>query len=213
MRTTANADTPSASGSHGEARPDEVVLTPEGYRRLEEELGRLVTATRPEAEARLAQALQVPGDLADNPDYLDAQADLERIEGRIERLERRLRAARVLRAGERSSRVASLGSHVVLEDLDDGAREEYVLVSSVESNPSEGRLSNESPVGRAVAGRRRGDVVDAVAPHRVRHLRIVDLRVEREAGPSARREPRRSGSRGRPAGRRGGSGSAAGPAT
>jgi transcription elongation factor GreA len=85
----------------------------------------------------------------------------------------------VLGADEPSSQVVSLGSRVVLKDLDDGAREEYVLVSSAESNPAEGRLSNESPVGRAIAGHHKGDVVDAQAPHRVRHLRIVDLRAGR----------------------------------
>ena len=73
------------------------------------------------------------------------------------------------------SPVVSLGSHVVLEDLDDNTREEYVLVCSGESNPAEGRLSSESPVGRALSGYRKGDVVDAHAPHRIRHLRIADL--------------------------------------
>ena len=69
----------------------------------------------------------------------------------------------------------SLGSHIVLDDLDDSSREEYVLVSSIESNPTQGRLSNESPVGRAIAGRHKGDVVDAITPHRVRHLRIANV--------------------------------------
>jgi transcription elongation factor GreA len=63
----------------------------------------------------------------------------------------------------------------VLEDLDDASREEYVLVSSGESNPAEGRLSNDSPVGRAISGHHKGDLVDAHAPHRIRHLRIADL--------------------------------------
>jgi transcription elongation factor GreA len=161
---------PAANGSL-----DEVVLTAEGYAKLEEEHRRLTTLTRPEATARLSQALQVAGDLADNPEYLDARAELDLVEERIDLVERRLHAARVLRPDESSSQVVSLGSRVVLEDLDDGTRERYVLVSSAESNPAEGRLSSESPVGRAIAGHHRGDVVDARAPHRVRHLRIVDL--------------------------------------
>jgi transcription elongation factor GreA len=69
----------------------------------------------------------------------------------------------------------------VIEDLDDSTREEYVLVSSAESNPAEGRLSNESPVGRAITGHHTGDVVDARAPHRVRHLRIADVHARRQA--------------------------------
>jgi transcription elongation factor GreA len=84
-------------------------------------------------------------------------------------------AARVLRPDEPSGQIVSIGSHVVLDDLDDSTREEYILVSSAESNPAEGRLSNESPVGKAIAGHHKGDVVDARAPRRVRHLRIADV--------------------------------------
>jgi transcription elongation factor GreA len=86
---------------------------------------------------------------------------------------------RIAEAGPPDS-VVDLGSMVVLEDLDDSTCEEYVLVTSSESNPSEGRLSVESPVGRAVAGHRKGDRVDALAPHHlVRHLRILDVHAGR----------------------------------
>lgn len=172
MSVTPPAVTAQPVGSGG---LDEIVLTPEGYAKLEEEYRHLTTVKRAEAAARLSQALQIAGDLADNPEYLDVRAEVELVEQRIALLERRLRAARVLRPDEPSSQVVSLGSRVVLEDLDEGGREEYVLVSSAESNPAEGRLSNESPVGRAIAGRHRGDVVDVSAPHRTRHLRIVEL--------------------------------------
>lgn len=155
---------------------NEVLLTPEGHARLEEEYRRLVGVKRPEAAARLTQALQVAGDLGDNPEYLDARTELDLIDERIDLLEGRLHAARVLRPGEPSSQIVSVGSHVVLEDLDQMTTEEYVLVSSAESDPAAGRLSDESPVGRAIAGRHAGDLVDAQAPHRVRHLRIVGVR-------------------------------------
>jgi len=82
--------------------------------------------------------------------------------------------ARPLRREEVSTGVVSIGSRVVLDDLDDGTYETYVLVSPSESNPAEGRLSNESPVGRAIEGHRRGEVVEVRAPHGVRHLRIAD---------------------------------------
>lgn len=77
--------------------------------------------------------------------------------------------------------IVSLGSRFVLEDLEDGTREEYVLVPSSESNPSAGRLSNDSPVGHAVEGRRSGEIVDVRAPLGVRHLRIAAPRPERLA--------------------------------
>jgi len=154
---------------------DEVVLTPEGYAKLEDELRQLTTVKRPEVAARLSDALQVPGDLSDNPEYVDARTELDLVESRIELLEGRLHAARVLEPDEPSSQVVSLGSHVTLQDLDDGLREDYLLVSSAESNPTEGRLSADSPVGTAILGHHVGDVVDARAPHRIRHIRISDL--------------------------------------
>ena len=86
----------------------------------------------------------------------------------------RQRASPPLRALPPSA-IVSLGSHIVLEDLDDSTCEEYVLVGSGESNLAEGRISSESPVGRAIRGHCKGDVVDAHAPHRIRHLRIADL--------------------------------------
>jgi transcription elongation factor GreA len=158
---------------------DEIVLTPEGFAKLEEELHLLTAVKRPAVADRLRQAGQFAGDLTDNPEYLDATAELDLVEDRIALLERRLQAARLLRPGEPSGDVVSLGSEVVLEDLDEGTCEEYLLVSSAESNPAAGRLSNESPVGRAITGHRRGDVVDVHAPHRIRHVRIVGLHAHR----------------------------------
>jgi transcription elongation factor GreA len=159
----------------------EVLLTPEGYLRLREEYELLTKVKRPEAEAWLREAREIAGDFADNPDHLAARAELDLIMRRIEVLDERLRAARPLEPGERSSGIISIGSRVVLDDLDDGTREAYVLVSSSESNPAEGRLSNESPVGKAIEGRRGGDVVEVRAPHGIRHLRITQDGAERRA--------------------------------
>jgi len=164
-----------AVGRAGTDRRGEIVLTPQGYARLQRELATLVTVNRAEARARLSQALQIAGDLADNPEYLDASAELARVESRIVLLEERIATARVLRTDEPSSGVVSLGSRVQLDDLDDGSSEEYVLVSSAESNPSKGRLSNESPVGRAIEGHHPGEIVEVRAPHGIRHLRIARI--------------------------------------
>lgn len=158
---------------------DEVVLTPQGFAKLEEELRRFSAIKRPEAAERLSEARQVPGDLSDNPELRDAQSELDLVDDRIALLESRLQSARLLRPEELSGNVVSLGSDVVLEDLDEGTRAEYVLVSSAESNAAEGRISNESPVGRAIAGHHRGDVVDVQAPRRIRHVRIAALRAHR----------------------------------
>jgi transcription elongation factor GreA len=168
---------------------DEIVLTPEGYEKLEDEHRRLTTVARPEIAARLGEAREFAGDLGDNAEYLAACADLELVEQRIALLERRLSAAHVLGPAELPSGVVSFGSHVVLESLDDGTREEYTVVSSAESNLDERLLSSESPVGRAIHGRRKGDVVEVRAPHRIRRLRVADLRnddIRRAPAASAR---------------------------
>jgi transcription elongation factor GreA len=125
--------------------------------------------------ATLRAAVEVAGDLADNAEYLQARDDLDRIEARIALLEARLRRARRLPARRGDGGIVSRGSHVVLEDLDRSTRDDYVLVASAESDPEHGRLSDESPVGRAISGHRKGDVVDARVPHRIRHLRIAEV--------------------------------------
>jgi transcription elongation factor GreA len=154
---------------------DELVLTRHGLAALVAEHARLAEVKRPAAMAALREAADVAGDLTDNSEYLQAREELDRVDERIALLEERLRLAKQLRPRRRDSEVVSRGSHVVLVDLDDSSQADYVLVASAESNPEHGRLSDESPVGRAIAGHRKGDVVDARAPHRVRHLRIAQV--------------------------------------
>ncbi len=157
---------------------EDLLLTRRGMEALVAEHRRLTEVKRSEAVASLRAAAEVAGDLSDNSEYLHAREELELVEARIALLEARLGAARQLRAQRGNGNVVSRGSHIVLEDLDDSTRADYVLVASAESDPEHGRLSDESPVGRAISGHCRGDVVDAQAPHRIRHLRIaeVDLR-------------------------------------
>jgi transcription elongation factor GreA len=154
---------------------DELVLTHRGYDALVADLRRLTESKRPAALAALREAGDVAGDLADNPEYLHARDELDRLEERIALLEARLKGARELRPREGAIGVVSRGSHVVLEDLDAATRGDYVLVASAESDPEHGRISEDSPVGRAVSGHRKGDLVEAIAPHRVRHLRIAEV--------------------------------------
>lgn len=152
---------------------EEIVLTRRGYQELAEELRRLVEVKKPEAVGRLRAAAEVAGDLTDNQEYLDARTELDRLEGRIELLEQRLASARQLRPREASGSVVRRGSRVVVEDLDAATSAEYIVVASAESDPEHGRVSEESPVGRALCGHHEGDLVEARAPHGVRHLRIA----------------------------------------
>lgn len=128
-----------------------------------------MNATKPTVES-------VPSRCVD-PDESAGHRDV--VDERLTLLERRLRAERMGRHGAGSNQVVSIGSRVVLEDLDDGTREEFVLVSSRASNPAEGRLSNESPVGGAISGHHEGDVVAVRAPRLVRRLRIVGVHADR----------------------------------
>jgi transcription elongation factor GreA len=154
---------------------EDLLLTRRGMETLAAEHRRLTEVKRPEAVAALRAAAEVAGDLSDNPEYLHAREDVDRVEARIALLEARLRRARQVRAHRASGGGVSCGSHVVLEDLDNSTRADYVLVASAESDPEHGRLSDASPVGRAISGHRAGDVVDAHAPHRIRHLRIAEV--------------------------------------
>jgi transcription elongation factor GreA len=162
------------SGSNG-FDDDELVLTRAGYEALVDELRRLKEVKQPALIAEVQRAAELAGDLSDNSEYLQARAELDRVEGRIELLESRLHAARRLRPREASGSTVTRGSHVVVEDLDDATTEEYVLVASAESDPEHGRVSDESPVGKALAGHHSGDVVEARAPRRTRHLRITQV--------------------------------------
>lgn len=154
---------------------DELTLTARGYEQLVAELRRLTELKRPEALEALREAVELAGDLSDNPAYLQARDELDRIEARIDVLEERLGSARRVDAADAPRGVVARGSHVVLEDLDDASVHDYVLVASAEADPEHGRLSDESPVGRAVAGHRRGDLIEAQTPRRTRHLRIAEV--------------------------------------
>jgi transcription elongation factor GreA len=154
---------------------EELVLTRRGYDALVAELEQLTDVKRPAAVAAMREAAEVAGDLTDNSEYQQARHELDRIEERIAVLQARLASARTLRPREGNGGVVSRGSHVVVEDLDDATRADFVLVASAESDFEHGRLSDESPVGRAVAGHRKGDLVEARAPHGIRHLRIAEV--------------------------------------
>ena len=153
----------------------DVMLTPEGYEKLVEELEDLRTNQRLAVAERIREAREF-GDISENSEYDDAKNEQAMLENRIARLEERLRAARVISADEVSEDVVSLGSQVKLKDLEHGDTLDYTIVGSAEADPASGKLSNESPVGRGLLGRGKGEEVEVSVPQGTMRLKIVSIK-------------------------------------
>jgi transcription elongation factor GreA len=141
----------------------EVILTPEGYKKLKDEIAYLSTDKRREVADRIRVAREF-GDISENAEYDHAKNEQAMLEHRIARLEERLLSARVIDKKEISKDVVSVGSKVRLRDVDAKETVEYRIVGSAEANPAEQKLSNESPVGRAIMGKKKGDTVEVTTP-------------------------------------------------
>jgi transcription elongation factor GreA len=153
----------------------EVILTREGYEKLKQEIEYLSTEKRREVAERIRVAREF-GDIAENSEYDDAKNEQAMLEHRIATLEERLSAARVIEAGEVSADAVSIGSHVKLQDIDAKETIEYHIVGSAEANPAEHRLSNESPVGKAIMGRKKGEIVEVAAPRGSLKFKILSIK-------------------------------------
>jgi transcription elongation factor GreA len=154
----------------------EVILTPEGYKKLKEEIEHLSNAKRREIAERIRVARQF-GDIAENSEYDDAKNDQALLEHRIAILEERMANARVISKKEVSKDVVSVGSHVKLRDLSAKETVEYHIVGSAESNPDAQKLSNESPVGRAIIGKKKGETVEVTTPRgKALKYKILDIK-------------------------------------
>jgi transcription elongation factor GreA len=153
----------------------EVILTPEGYEKLKQEIEYLSTEKRREVADRIRVAREF-GDIAENSEYDDAKNEQALLEHRIATLEERLIAARVIEADEVTSDAVSVGTKVRLKDMDANETVEYHIVGSAEANPAEHRLSNESPVGKAIIGKKKGDVVEVAAPRGSLKFKILEIK-------------------------------------
>jgi len=141
----------------------EVLLTPEGYEKLTQELELLRTDRRREVADRIRVAREF-GEIAENAEYDDAKNEQMMLEHRIAQLEERFANARVIDVKKVDTSVVSIGSVVRLRDVDAKQTVEYFIVGSAEANPAEQKLSNESPVGKAIIGRKKGETVEVITP-------------------------------------------------
>jgi transcription elongation factor GreA len=153
----------------------DVILTPEGYEKLKLEIAHLSTEKRREVAERIKTAREF-GDIAENAEYDDAKNEQAMLEHRIAQLEERLLAARVITKKEIAKDVVSIGSHVRLKDMDANETIEYHIVGSAEADPMEHKLSNESPVGKAIMGKKKGEVVEVAAPRGSLKFKILEIK-------------------------------------
>ena len=153
----------------------EIILTKEGYNALKKEIEDLSTRRRREVAERIKTAREF-GDIAENAEYDSAKNEQAMLEARIAKLEERLAAARVIEKRDISKDVVSVGSTVRLRDVDAKQTVEYRIVGSAEANPAESKLSNESPVGKAIMGHKKGDVVEAPTPRGAKKFKIMEVK-------------------------------------
>ena len=152
----------------------DVIITLEGLRNIEEELEQLKTVRRKEVAARIKQAIEF-GDISENSEYEDAKNEQAFIEGSILALEKKLKNARVVDESDVNIDVVSEYSTVTLLNLNTNEEVRYQIVGSVEAKPFEGKISNESPVGKALLGHPIGKELTVVVPAGELHLRILSI--------------------------------------
>jgi transcription elongation factor GreA len=153
----------------------DVILTPEGFEKLQKELETLTTDRRRDVADRIREAREF-GDISENSEYDDAKNEQAMLENQIAKLEEQLRAARVIDSSEVSRDTVSLGSQVTVEH-EGGKKATYMIVGSAEADPLSGpaRISNESPVGRALLGRKKGEKIDVSVPQGTLKLKVASI--------------------------------------
>jgi transcription elongation factor GreA len=155
----------------------DVILTPEGLEKLKAELEHLSTDKRREVAERIKEAREF-GDISENSEYDDAKNEQAMLEARIANVQEKIRMATVIEPEDLSTEVVTVGSVVHVRDESTGKSVQYTIVGSAEAKPAENRLSNESPVGRALLGRRRDDKVSVQVPRGpARKLTITNIEV------------------------------------
>ena len=151
------------------------IMTYEGVKKLEEELEYLKTVKRKEITEKIKVALGY-GDLSENSEYDEAKNDQAFTEGRILQLENMLKNAQVVDESEIPSDTVSVGAVVKVKDYDFDEEVEYTIVGSAEADPMNYKISNESPVGEALLGKKVGDVVEVTVPEGVSKFEVLGIR-------------------------------------
>ncbi|MEE0515717.1 MAG: transcription elongation factor GreA [Emergencia sp.] len=155
---------------------EEILLTQEGYDKLEAERDQLVSVRRKEVSERLKEAISY-GDLSENAEYDAAKNEQAELEERIHKLENMLRNAKIINEDEVSGDQVNVGLKVRIKDMDSAEEQEFVIVGSTEADPfaEPAKISNESLVGKGLLGKRIGEVAEIIVPDGILHYRIEEI--------------------------------------
>ncbi len=154
----------------------EVILTVAGLKRIEQELDQLRTVHRKRVAERIRESMQMAGELTENSEFEDAKNEQAFVEGRIEELRQILGLARVIEDEDVLTDRVGVGSIVRVKDLETQDDWEWTLVGTFEANPAEDRISNESPVGQALIGKRVAEVAIVQIPAGIAKYEILNIR-------------------------------------
>jgi len=153
----------------------EIIVTADGFKKLEHELDELRSVHRKRVADRIRDSKQF-GEFSENSEYEDAKTEQAFVEGRIEELKRVIMHAHIIEDEEVLTDVVGVGSIVKVVDLETNDEWEFTIVGSVEANPAEDKISNESPVGEALIGRRVGESVEVEIPAGLARYKISSIR-------------------------------------
>jgi transcription elongation factor GreA len=153
---------------------EEILLTQEGYDKIDAEHEELVAVKRKEISERLKEAISY-GDLSENAEYDAAKNEQAELEERILKLENMIRKATIINEEEMSSDRVRVGLTVKVLDVEENEEMEFTIVGSTEADPFEGRISNESEVGKNLLGKQKGDTVQIVVPDGLLTYKVVDI--------------------------------------
>ena len=153
---------------------EEILLTQEGYDKIVAEHEELVSVRRKEVSERLKEAISY-GDLSENSEYDSAKNEQAELEERILKLENMIRKAKIINEQEMRADQVSVGLKVTVQDIDSGEEMSFTIVGSTEADPFNGKISNESEVGKHLLGKKKGDTVEIVVPDGIINYKIVDI--------------------------------------
>ncbi len=152
----------------------EVLLTEEGVEKIKEELEHLKTKKRHEVASRLKEAI-AQGDLSENSEYDAAKEEQAFIEARILTLDNMIRNAKIINHDGQNKNIVMIGTKVTIQEIPEGDVETYTIVGSAESDPLMGKISNESPIGSELIGKKEGDIVTVPAPVGTIQFKILEI--------------------------------------